>query len=155
MKYLLVDVCIHITCYYYASCINTIQLKLNEQFKHKVIVVSNAKSIIIHAHKIVSQHILCSCISNLTNLISSIYQISCRKCILNKLENYISINYTIMIRWFFLSVSSPFSLLFPLFSSSLQYAQGRLAPPKGVHLKLSTSMSSKPSQATGSYRWSF
>lgn len=116
MKYLLVDVCIHkhITCYYYASCINTIQLKLNEQFKHKLIVVSNAKSIIIHDIKL--QHILCSCISNLTNLISSIYQISCRKCILNKLENYISINYTIMTRWFFLSLSSLF--LFSFLSSS-------------------------------------
>ena len=50
-----------------------------------------------------------------------------------------------MTRWFFLSLSSPFSLLFPLFSCPLfEYAQGRLAPPKGVHLKLSTSMSSKP-----------
>ena len=72
MKYLLVDVCIHkhITCYYYALCINTIQLKLNEQFKHKLIVVSNAKSImqrVLSYMHIKLQHILCSCISNLTN----------------------------------------------------------------------------------------
>ena len=80
-------------------------------------------------------HLLCSCISNLTNLISSIYQISCRKCILNKLENYISINYTIMTRWFFLSLSSPFSLLFPLFSSSLRICPGAAGAAQGRSLK--------------------
>jgi len=39
-----------------------------------------------------------------------------------------------------LSFFSSLLSLLPLF----EYAQGRLAPPKGVHLKLSTSMSSKP-----------
>ena len=39
-----------------------------------------------------------------------------------------------------LSFFSSLLSLLPLF----EYAQGRLAPPKGVHVKLSTSMSSKP-----------
>ena len=115
MKYLLVDVCIHkhITCYYYALCINTIQLKLNEQFKHKLIVVSNAKSIIIQ-HTIVAHLVFLHL--KPTNLISYIYQISCRKCILNKLENYISINIYNYDQMVLSSLSSLF--LFSFLSSS-------------------------------------
>ena len=131
MKYLLVDVCIHkhITCYYYASCINTIQLKLNEQFKHKLIVVSNAKSIIIHAIKL--QHILCSCISNLTNHIFYLSNFMQKMHIKqvgelyqHKLYNYDQMVLSISLLSFFSSLSS----LLPLFRvcpGAAGAAQGR------------------------------
>ena len=115
MKYLLVlvDVCIHkhITCYYYASCINTIQLKLNEQFKHKLIVVSNAKSIIIQ-HKIVAHLVFLhlkpnkSYIFYLSNFMQKMHIKQVGELYQHKLYNYDQMVLSISLLSFFSSLSS-------------------------------------------------
>lgn len=131
MKYLLVDVCIHkhITCYYYASCINTIQLKLNEQFKHKLIVVSNAKY--YHTcHKIVAHLVFLhlkpnkSYIFYLSNFMQKMHIKQVGELYQHKLYNYDQMVLSISLLSFFSSLSS----LLPLFRvcpGAAGAAQGR------------------------------
>ena len=113
MKYLLVDVCIHkhITCYYYASCINTIQLKLNELFNTSSLQYLMQR-VLSYRHKIVAHLVFLHLKSNksyifyLSNFMQKMHIKQVGELYQHKLYNYDQMVLSISLLSFFSSLSS-------------------------------------------------